>query len=410
MDYAKYEGTKLTISDFIIQHSEIGERKALEKLKRFGEKRVLYCPFCDENLIVRAGDQREVHFAHSKGQSCLISNAYDTYTGQIHREGKQHSTIRDLIYDELKNQEKVKKELKVDYGYVAKAKDQWKLLPDICLQTGSGEIAINIITNVHDIGDRKTVNLFSKRDRFFREKGMRVVWFVEDRELADDLENRIIHLWESEYTLAMKTEQDDVWDALLYELDEAHPIRVYEVMGYKAKGNLNIDVRSLYYVHTLENEIQFSVQRIIRDEKSSPYRSFAVNKGYRMSLSTALTISGTMLLSRPEQDEQDRVSFQEEYNSRKAELSSAAYPVSETASEAQKDDQPDDMDPVELVMKLKRFTIMEEEAYQLYTIVKKDKDSLSDYGLDINMIRQLAKDALGSIGHAKVRKWLVEME
>ncbi|NOU72554.1 hypothetical protein GC098_14145 [Paenibacillus sp. LMG 31458] len=329
MDYAKYEGTDLTISAFINQHHDIGEKKAIDKLKRFGEKKVLFCPFCNENLILRAGYKREVHFAHIKGRTCLISSTYDLYTAQTQGQTKGHSVIRNLIYDELKSQEKIKKDVRVEYGYAAKPEEQWKLIPDIFLQVGSREIAINIITNVNDFGDRKTLNQFIKRDRFFREKGMDVVWFVEDRELADDMDNRVIHLWEAEYNLTIKTEQDEVWDALLHELDHASVERVYEIMGYKARKDLALDVRSLYYVHSLDEGIQFSVHRIILDEKFSPFRSFAVNRGYRMSMSSALTVSDTIHLSDTKQDEIDREAFKQEYYKHKQEMKEAAVIAAE---------------------------------------------------------------------------------
>lgn len=40
--------------------------------------------------------------------------------------------------------------------------------------------------------------LIRKRKKYFEEKGIDVIWFVEDRELSIDLKFRVLFRWESE--------------------------------------------------------------------------------------------------------------------------------------------------------------------------------------------------------------------
>lgn len=426
MDYAHYDGIKeLRIKDFLDQNAHLGEIKSIEKLRRFGDKGVLFCPFCQTNLILKAGDQREIHFSH-KGKSCLVSNSYDVYIEQMERENQKRSVIKEFIYNELKGQEMFKK-VSVEYGFVVKAEEKWRQLPDIIVQTANKEIAVNVITNIHEIGDKATVKKFIKRDRFLKEKGLEVIWFVEDRELADDLDNRVIHLWEAEYNLAMKTEQDEVWDALLHQLDD-DDMRFYDVMGYRARKELDIDCRSLYYVHLTNDQVLFSVYRVILDEKMSPYRSFAVNKGYKIELASALTIRDTILLSNPERDDQERLEFKKMFEERKKHY---RYQVNETSTyhtdrvqfnqvtpfrnlNMVRQDNPqidyhNNIDPVELLNKIKYFTITAFEAKQMSQFIRNNSLSLEDYGLTVSMIKSDAYRALGYIEDKGIREWLVEI-
>ena len=66
------------------------------------------------------------------------------------------------------------------------------------MQKGSKEFGISILTNVHQRGDENLVKLIRKRQKYFKEKELDVIWFVEDRELSIDLTHRVFFLWESE--------------------------------------------------------------------------------------------------------------------------------------------------------------------------------------------------------------------
>lgn len=73
----------------------------------------------------------------------------------------------------------------------------------------------------------------------------------------------------------------------------------------------SFDVRSLYYVHSTETEIVFTVHRFIVDEMEYPFRAFALNEGYQMSMTKALLIKQTIQLSDPEVEEKNRELFKE---------------------------------------------------------------------------------------------------
>ncbi|QGQ97557.1 competence protein CoiA [Paenibacillus psychroresistens] len=320
MNISKYLGDDFNLTNYISQSTELERSITIEKVKRMSEKGAMTCPFCNEELNVRAGAMRDIHFAHLKGKSCLFSEAHDTYQAQIHRENQKHSIIKEAIYNELKSQVIIKPDLHVEYGHIEKASEKWKHYPDIYLKKNGKEFAISVITKVHSAGDENVVKMIKKRNEYFKSKGLNVIWFVEDRELANDYGNRVIHLWEAEYELAIKTSQDTIWDYLLHKLDQEDPKQsIFDIFKYKKTIDPSIDVKSLYYVHS-GDEMTFSVYRLILDEKRHPYKAFAVNAGYRVSMSDALVIRDSIILSDAEKDDEDRREFEVLYYSNKKKL------------------------------------------------------------------------------------------
>ncbi|MCL6663510.1 competence protein CoiA family protein [Paenibacillus amylolyticus] len=151
MQIAMYEQKQLSLHDEFPKFTS--REVAIDQIKKRGQKRAYTCPFCEEFFTLRAGSTNEPHFAHIRGKSCLMSQAYEQYEKQIKRESSNHSIIRDVIFDDLSTQRKYKPDLKVEHGYQAKVKESWKLVPDIVVQKGSKEFGISILTNVHQRGD-----------------------------------------------------------------------------------------------------------------------------------------------------------------------------------------------------------------------------------------------------------------
>ena len=133
MDVAMYEGELFNLTAELGRHEESARKRVLEKYKKAAEKKAMTCPYCQEQLLLRAGEVRDAHFAHLSGQTCQESNAYDTYTKQLARESPKHTVMKEIIYNELKGQERLRPDLKVEYGYKEKAKERWSQYPDIYL-------------------------------------------------------------------------------------------------------------------------------------------------------------------------------------------------------------------------------------------------------------------------------------
>ncbi|WP_214814783.1 competence protein CoiA family protein [Exiguobacterium sp. s34] len=312
MQEAIYEGENITLSVLLDEKLEIRE------LKKSSDKGAFSCPYCKETLVIKSGDKRKFHFSHKKSKSCELSIESDKYQEQIRRESKQHSVIKNFIHDELKVQQKLNKELEVEYGFVAKATEKWRYYPDIIVKNVDKEIAITVLTNVTQNRDEKLANQIIKRNTYFKENGLIPIWFIENTEQSIDLGRHVIHLWEAELNLAMKTPEDLMWETLLNETTRDQSL--FELFDYHHQKTPNLyKVRSLYYIQSKEDRIQFSVRRFIEDEQKSPFRAFALNGGYEISLSTALLTTQTLQLSDPKIEMQLRNSFLQELQQKKNE-------------------------------------------------------------------------------------------
>lgn len=425
MEIAVYEGKTINILSELNELNDIDIKSVLEKYKKIAEKGAMTCPFCNEKMILRAGQKRDIHFSHLRGNTCMESTAYDTYQGQVSRENKKHSVIKEIIYDELKTQEKIKANLKVEYGYKEKANEKWRYYPDIYLNRNGVEFAVSVITNVNVIGDKKVISSIQKRNKYFEEKGLQIIWFVEDRELADDFTNRVVHLWETEYNLAIKTLEDSKWDSFISELAKEYSNNnIPGLFGYKKRSSrLKIDVRSIYYVHSVGDEITCSVHRVILDEKTSPFRSFAVNKGYQVSISQALIVHDEIQLCDEEIENKERLVFLHEFelklNGRlQTSDTESSFKKSNFAAASGNNEKPRveeptvevSLDVIEYIEKLHYCSINAVEAKGLYQYLRVHKDELMDYGITLDQIKKAVGYALGRISDPKIRTWLVEIE
>lgn len=406
---------------------------AIDQIKKRGQKRAYTCPFCEEFLTLRAGNTNEPHFAHIRDKSCLMSQAYEQYEKQIKRESSKQSVIRDVIFDDLSTQGKYKPDLKVEHGYQAKSQESWKIVPDIIVQKGSKQFGISILTNVHQKGDEILVKLIRKRQKYFKEKELDVIWFVEDRELSVDTTLRVLFLWESEILLTNKTSWDSKWDNLIHELSENDTYPLYEVFNYHGRTELANDVRSLYYVNTNRDEITFSVYRMILDELQSPYRAFAVSTGYNIQLSEALVIQDQLRLSNDELEarhmalfksdfakalddmmQEYRETYVPQYIEKPAPLPTRTTVMQqETAKKLQEELEVvhwDDGTVSYLVNKLKRGYITEEDAAKLEYYLRHNRELVVFKGWELRDIQAMASAALGRIDDPKVRIHLIEIE
>ncbi len=312
MNIAIYEGKTFNL-DQHLRYITSNREKEIEQLKKRAEKGAYTCPYCNAALIIKSGPRRETHFSHSFGESCELVEAYDTYSKQTKRESKKHSVIREIIFDELKTQEKLKHDIHVEIGVVAKALEKWNYYPDIVLQIPSGEIAISVLTNVDRTKDTRLVKQIRKRNKYFKEKGLQTLWFIEEQQLSEDMDNHVIHLWESELDLAIKTEEDLKWDVLLRELSTHDDL--YSVFGYWKHGEvIPIDVRSVYYVYSTDERIEFSVHRFVIDERKFPFKAFALHPGYRITLSKALSVGESIALSDKFIEEANRKTFEQKFH------------------------------------------------------------------------------------------------
>jgi hypothetical protein len=421
MEIAWYEEEPFNIIKELHRHSESQHGGIIEKIRKTAEKGAMTCPFCKEELRLRAGDIRNVHFAHRKGKTCKEAKAYDTYNKQTKRENKKHSVIKEIIYNELKGQELIRPDLKVEYGYKEKSEEKWKHYPDIYLNKNGREFAVSVITNVYGIGDDKIVNTINKRNKYFAAKGLESIWFVEDRELADDFKHRVLHLWEAEYGLAIKTEEDHKWDKFLEELREEFPAHsIFKLFDYKAYAPMERDVRSLYYVHSVGDEITFSVHRLILDQKRSPFRAFALTEGYRMNISQALIIRDEILLSDKDREDESRLEFANQVlfqigkidaeNLTNPEENEGIEETTETNTQVAATHFIDYIDVIEYLNKLKYLSLTTQETEAFYYYLKRHNKELANYGLTLLEVKKWVRYALGKINEPKIRRWLVEID
>ncbi|MGG1678235.1 competence protein CoiA family protein [Neobacillus sp. NRS-1170] len=296
MQEAIYEGKDFVLYTYL--ESKTNRKAEIEQLKKRADKGAFRCPYCDGTLILKSGEIREEHFSHRHSKSCEVSTASEVYHKQIKRESKKHSVMKEIIYEELKSQERANDALDVGYGFLLKAAEKWKYYPDIILKNKDNELAISILTDVTHNDDIKLVKQIKNRNHYFKSKSLIPIWFIESAEQSIDMENRVTHLWEVELDLAIKTPEDLAWEETLKQL----PLRqsIFTLFNYyHDKSPASYNVQSLYYVHSTDTNIVFTVQRFIRDEEQYAFRAFALNDGYQMSLSTALLANRSLQLGDP---------------------------------------------------------------------------------------------------------------
>ncbi|WP_211653310.1 DUF3895 domain-containing protein [Planococcus alpniumensis] len=305
---AIYEGRNFNLSSHLSSQESV--KQEVQRLKKAAEKGAFTCPYCDGVLRLKAGEVKEKHFFHLNN-SCVISEASEVYQQQTKRETKSHSVMKEIIYDELKTQEKINDNLHVEYGYVDKAEEKWKYYPDIIVNNKKAELAITILTDVTANKDSNLVRKIKKRNEYFKSKNLKPIWFVEETEQSIDLAHRVVHLWEAELDIAIRMEEDIEWESAIKQLELNN--NLFDIFDYHHQSlPTTLDVFSLYYVKSTETNITFTVQRFIKDQLSHPYRAFALNHPYEIKMATALWTEDSMQLSDPIVEEQQREVFVKE--------------------------------------------------------------------------------------------------
>jgi len=313
---AVYEGKRFDLKVYLESRPDV--KGEIERLKKTADKGAFQCPYCQGTLILKSGDIREEHFAHKHSKSCDISVASEVYQKQVKRESKKHSVMKEIIYDELKTQEKINTNLQVDYGYIKKASEKWSYYPDIVVKNNDREIAVTILTDVTSNKDKTLVKQIKKRNQYFKGKNLEPIWFIEDVELSIDMDHRVIHLWEAEFDLAVKTAEDILWEDTINSLQLNQSL--FDLFGYyHTDSPMTYDIQSVYYVQSTETSIKFTVQRFIKDREQYPFRAFALNDAYQISLSNALWTTEDLQLSDPEVEQRQRALFIKEVERKIAE-------------------------------------------------------------------------------------------
>lgn len=427
MQIANYERTLIALPE---EFNKYPRRDiAITEIRKKGRKHGYRCPFCNEYLILRAGSTNEPHFSHKQGKSCTVARSYEQYEKQVKRESVTHSVIRDVIYDDLRNQQRFKADLNVEHGYHSKAESGWKVVPDLVVKKGDSEFGISILTNVYQKGDDALVKTIRKRNLYFSEKGLNNIWFIEDQELSLDLTHRVMFLWESETLLSSKTAWDHKWDELLNRLSENGIYSISEVLNYNEKQTLHTNVQSLYYVHSTTEGITFTVHRVILDELEPPFRALAVNTGYKMQLTEALIIQEHLRLSDDDFEQRQmnilKSDFAKGINCIKqtyegspknsVQLNSVEMPVSQISKQDNSHkDLPviywDDGTIIYLIKRLKSKFISLEDVSLLAQYLRHNRELVVFKGWDLREIKQLALDALGKIEDPQVRIYLMEIK
>lgn len=290
-------------------------------LKKLAEKDLFQCLYCQARLIVKYGDERGLYFSHKHSEACEISKKIDhaerKYVKQIERETKTHNVILSVLYDELSNQAKRNTQISVELGY--KAKPELKEYPDIWVKVGVKEFAVSVVTNVSPGSDTKLANQIIRRQSYFSEQGMVPIWFIEKKEQSIEFEKNAIVLWDAELSISAKTPEDREWDSKLAYIIKDNSF--FNLFNYPvSRDNLEIDVRSMYYIYTKEERIVVKVQRFLKDRLEKPYRAFLLNDGYEIPFAEALVIKNEFLLSNPETEKLNRENFITRYKKLEDEL------------------------------------------------------------------------------------------
>lgn len=195
----------------------------------------------------------------------------------------------------------------------------------------------------------------------------------------------------------------------------------------------------MYYVHSAADEISFSVHRMILDEKRKPFRAFAVTRGYQMQMSSALIVRDEIVLSREDEEDQERIQFVNDIAERIEQLRGEAIALEEarvgvhasTSEQITKQNMRthmweaplpeyqqivaseivhDDIDVLDYLDKVKIASITAKEAKMMFHYLKSHRSELRDYGLSFEEVKRHINYALGRIDKPDIREWLVEIE
>lgn len=310
---AFYQGEITTVSMELAKHNS-----DIRLIKLIGKKGGYSCPYCKRKLMFKSGDVYEKHFAHWNGASCEEARIQEKeivkHRKHKKRESSQHKTIISIIHDELKIQEKLNENVSVHYGLEFKAHEKWKYYPDLILINNGKEIAISFLTNISPSKDTSLIRNIRDQNKYYQEKGLEIIWFVEEREQAINLENHTIHFWATEVELANTTNEDEKWTKFLKAMRSKYGHSVIQSLNYKLQSRLDLKVKSLYYISTRSEPITFIINRFILDGIPNAIQGFVLNEGYKLEMGQALVVDDYIKLSDPRIEAELRDQFEKKLN------------------------------------------------------------------------------------------------
>ncbi|RPF54422.1 competence protein CoiA family protein [Aquisalibacillus elongatus] len=286
----------------------------INNFKKLAKKGIYKCPYCNSELIVKSGEEREVHFAHKHSEACIDSKEFDQaekrYSKQIERETKTHKVLVDIVYDELTTQTKVNNELFVEKGY--RFKTDLKYYPDIITKVNNKTFAISIVTNVSPTTDSSLAKQINTRHEYFKDNDMIPLWYIEKKESAIEKDKNAIVLWDAENNISSKTKEDREWDRHLEDIIKDKEF--FKPFNYPiSMDEIKIDVRSMYYIYSTETNIKVKLQRFLRDRTAKPFRAFLLLDGYELPFASTLRLAEEFELNNAELEKRRRSEFYDYY-------------------------------------------------------------------------------------------------
>lgn len=142
------------------------EKITREALKLIKDNQEFYCPCCESELIIKAGDKKIPHFAHKKNPLCTASSEAES---AYHLAGK-----RQLFNWLQKNQ--IRSQLE---AYLPAIKQR----ADILVTSEKGVYAVEFQCSVISVKD------FVKRTALYLEIGVIPIWILAEKNLRKDKAN-----------------------------------------------------------------------------------------------------------------------------------------------------------------------------------------------------------------------------
>lgn len=309
----------------------------------------------------------------------LFDQAERKYMKQTIEETSLHKALVDIIMDELKTKARLYGNIRVNFGF--KEKPNWTVYPDIYAQLPGKDLAVCIVTNVSPSEDTKLTRQIKRRDTFFKEQGLEIIWFIERNEQAIEKDKNSLILWEAELSIASETIEDERWEDLIPQEDK----RFFRYFKYPSSFNGEVNVRSLYYIYNSPESIFLKVQHFLVDRLEEPFRAFLLNDGYEISLAEALAIDDGFKLSNPKIEEQQRKAFLDTLKRNKSLYMKWLLKKKKKAMEFKRDE----AEHTEVLRKLKRFEqkkLEHEKKEKEKTLIAERKPEISLGSLDLVLL------------------------
>lgn len=289
--------------------------QTIDELKKLAVKNTYVCPYCQETLRVRGGNERECHFYHLHNKSCDMSTqvekSYSQYKKQIKRESIRHSVLVSIVKDELETAAIGRENIEIVEGYRVGRFE--KHFPDLYVFIGSREWAITILTDLTESESNAYAKNFRERHNYFLEKGLEPLWLFDKANFATEKNKRSLVMWEIEWLSSVESKEDVQWKESINQYTDRYEL--FKVLGYPTTDfDKELQVRSIYYISKIEEKNVIRIFRYIDDLVNAPYRGFLIGETSTIPFSQALQIENeSFRLSDPENEMRMRKDFNEEF-------------------------------------------------------------------------------------------------